>query len=198
MDTYEKMLMYYKNVTGRIEIINSQNQMQLMFFIKPTVYSCFSPSTQEWFLENVNRDSPNSKINGLLNKRFDFIAEMTHFSFMKENVPIDLDKWFTTCRWLVLLNIFIINFLILFDSFVGNCEECRESNRLTNPCVCNPGTKTKLTNGITILGIILFAFNVFIFVLWAMQKLKLDLSNAFNLYDVQLKYEKRVNKNKVA
>ena len=91
------------------------------------------------FLENVNRDTSNEKINGILISKNDFVDEMKHFRFLRENVPIDLDKCFTLCRYLVLLAAFVINFLLLFDSFVESCEECEGLQELgedADPCVC--------------------------------------------------------------
>ena len=40
------------------------------------------------------------------------------------NIPIDLDKCFSYSRWMVLLSAFVINFLILFDDFEEECDEC--------------------------------------------------------------------------
>ena len=105
---------------------------------------------------------------------------MKHFRFLRNNIPVDLDKCFTTFRWLVLLSAFVINFLILFDEFVEECDICKDKDPIEEPCVCGGETPTLLGNGIRIFGIVIFAFNVFVFVLWACLKLKLDLSNAFN------------------
>lgn len=107
----------------------------LIIYLAGTKY--LSESTKEKFLDTVNRTSSNEKINGLLTKKNDFIDEMNHISFMSQNIPIDMDKWFTSSRLIVTMSAFIINFLILFDHFTAECIECSESNRYSNPCVCD-------------------------------------------------------------
>ena len=42
--------MYFKLNTGRIEIINESNQIQLLFFHKPDISKYLSESTKEDFL----------------------------------------------------------------------------------------------------------------------------------------------------
>lgn len=69
------------------------------------------------FLEVVNRDNANEKINGLLSVKKDLVDEMKHLRFLMTNVPFNLDETFMVFRWLVLFCAFIINFLILFDNF---------------------------------------------------------------------------------
>jgi len=54
----------------------------------------------------------------------DFIDEMNHFKFIMNNIPVNLDKLFTTSRSIVLINSFIINSLLLFDYYIEPCIEC--------------------------------------------------------------------------
>ena len=141
------------------------------------------------FLEVVNRDNANEKINGLLSVKKDLIDEMKHLKFLMTNVPFNLDETFMVFRWLVLFCAFIINFLLLFDNFTEECVDCLHTDPILEPCVCGTDTPTQLGikiiyyligEGIKIFVIVLFGCNVFTFLLWAVLKLKLDLSNAFN------------------
>ena len=66
----------------------------------------------------------------------DFISEMKHFRFLMTNVPFNLDETFTIFRWIVLFCAFIINFLLLFDYYVEECDECIGSDPILTPCVC--------------------------------------------------------------
>jgi hypothetical protein len=85
----------------------------------------------------VNRDSANDKINGLLIKKNDFIDEMEHNQFLRNHVPIDLDRWFTFARLVVLLSAFVINFLLLFDEFSEDCSRCENlDEEAKSRCVC--------------------------------------------------------------
>ena len=95
-------------------------------------------------MENVKRDQPNDKIKGLLEKTNDFIDEMNHFKFIMTNIPVDLDLMFARCRWIVLLQAFIINFMILFDYQTQGCPECEGEDPATHPCVCDMSTPTLL------------------------------------------------------
>ena len=73
---------------------------------------------------------------------------MVHYRFLRTNVPIDLDRLFGLMRWLVLISVFIINFMILFDSFVESCEECEEALAADpdSKCICDTmTTDTKLS-----------------------------------------------------
>jgi len=88
-------------------------------------------------LEEVKRDNANEKINGLLSIKKDLNDEMKHHRFLSENVPFNLDVAFTNFRWIVLLCAFIINFLLLFDSFIEECDECKGLDPHENPCVCD-------------------------------------------------------------
>lgn len=53
------------------------------------------------------------------------------------NVPFNLDITFTNFRWIVLLCAFVINFLLLFDYFIEECDECKGLDPHLNPCVCD-------------------------------------------------------------
>ena len=88
-------------------------------------------------MDNVNRGTPNEKINGLLYERKDFMDEMNHIKMLLTNIPFNLDSTFTNFRWIVLLCAFIINFLLLFDFFIVECEECKGLDPHLDPCVCD-------------------------------------------------------------
>lgn len=147
----------------------------------------------ENFLENVKRDGANDKIGGLLKKANDFIDEMTHFKFIMTNIPFNVDTLFTRCRWIVLLFAFSINLLILFDHFENECEECMNKDEITDPCVCT-SIPTKLQNSIQYYGLVIISVNILNFVLWAVLKLKLDLLNAFNSFEFNIREEKKLEK----
>ena len=110
-------MLYFKLNTLRIEIINTSNFLQIVYFPKPELSQYLSESSKENFLETVNRQSANEKIMGLINSRSDFIDEMKHYKFLMNNIPVDMDKLFTYMRLIALLCAFVINFLLLFDMF---------------------------------------------------------------------------------
>ena len=128
----------------------------------------------------------------------DFIDEMNHFKFIMNNIPVNLDKLFTTSRSIVLINSFIINSLLLFDYYIEPCIECigkyGQGGEDTEPCVCPMETPSKLSNAIYIFGLLLFFFNVLNFVIWACLKLKIDLLSSLNSFDNLTKEEKKINK----
>ena len=136
-----------------------------------------------------------------MQKTNDFIDEMNHFKFIMNNIPLNLDKLFTTSRSIVLINSFIINSLLLFDFYIEPCVECEGKygygGEDDEPCVCPIDTPSKLNNVIYIFGLLLFFFNVLNFVIWACLKLKIDLLSSLNSFDNLVKEEKKINKYKV-
>jgi len=70
--------MYFKLNTGRIEIINSQNFLEILYFPKLELCKYLSESRKEIFLDTVKRGSANEKIMGILNSRKDLFDEMKH------------------------------------------------------------------------------------------------------------------------
>ena len=159
--------MFYKLNTGRIEIMNFSQNIQILFYPKPELSKYLSESSMDKFQENVNRQSANEKIVNLINKKLDFYDEMSHYQFLLTNIPIDLDKTFNVARFLSLIFAFIINFLIIFDKFTAECEECIDSDPVKSPCVCSHNQPTLLGPTIDVFGFLLFCINLFSFVTWA-------------------------------
>lgn len=77
--------------------------------------------------------------------------------------------------------------MILFDYQTQGCPECEGEDPATNPCVCDMSTPTLLGEPLKFFGLVIFAFNILNFVLWAILKLKLDLLNAYNSFDNMIK-----------
>ncbi|EAR99593.3 inositol 1,4,5-trisphosphate receptor type 3 (macronuclear) [Tetrahymena thermophila SB210] len=72
----------YKSLTAQcksIEIVNQFGKLQKVFFPFPQIAGYLSSTKQRRFLEDVNRDSANEKIQGLLSMEDQFMDEMKHF-----------------------------------------------------------------------------------------------------------------------
>lgn len=105
-----------------------------------------------------------------------------------------MDKLFTYMRLIALLCAFMINFLLLFDKFTVQCEECLDKDPHLFPCVCDSTTPTLLGKGMDAFGFFLSVINVFSFALWAVLKLKLDLLNALNQFKLLVHLRDKSNK----
>ena len=75
----EKALKHYKNNVAMIEIVNSKNELQRLYFRLHPITKYLSTVTQERFRNTVSRESANEKINGLLKEFPLFFEEMKHF-----------------------------------------------------------------------------------------------------------------------
>ena len=115
-------LNFFRSRIARIEILNDQSQnLQLIFFEKPVICQYLSNRTKEDFLETVDRNSSNDKINGLLDNQYNFLDEMRHFEFLSQNIPIRIDFFYPLFRSIDLALYFLLNFLILFDQYNEDC-----------------------------------------------------------------------------
>lgn len=56
LDLFYRTNLYFKLNTGKIEIINGMNEIQLIFFPKPDISKYLSESTKENFLLTVQRE----------------------------------------------------------------------------------------------------------------------------------------------
>lgn len=142
MEIFEKTQLFFKLNTCRIEILNNQMALQILFFPKPELAQYLSVNSMMKFLEVVNRDNANEKINGFLSVKKDLIDEMKHLRFLMTNIPFNLDETFALFRWLTLFMAFVINFLILSDNFIEECVECIGTDPILEPCVCGLDTPT--------------------------------------------------------
>ena len=108
-----KCFEFIKLHTGRIEIVSNNNLQRIYFPIRPVCHN-LSPDTRSSFVDNVDRDTHQTKIDGLMESVPDLIDEMYHIEYLKE-MPIQITpdrltylKDFSTFVGLM------INFLFLF------------------------------------------------------------------------------------
>lgn len=190
-DKLYKAIQFYRENSARIEIVNSQNELQVLYFTKPSFSRYLSQTTVDEFISNVNRETANDKINGLIDKQQDFINEMQHFQFLMKNIKLDIDFWYKTTRYVVMLIYILINILILFDDLDATCEQCVVST-LETPCVCSkPESSTKFHMVIKVIGIICLTLNILAFLLWSILRLKLDVRKSENMFEDYIRQKKK-------
>ncbi|CAD8120276.1 unnamed protein product [Paramecium sonneborni] len=79
-----RALNYYKNETASIEIVNMNGKLEKIYFQVPTLMKYLTEETKHQFMEEVERDSINDKINGLLDNMDNFYMEMVHFMKLRK------------------------------------------------------------------------------------------------------------------
>ncbi|EGR33363.1 hypothetical protein IMG5_055060 [Ichthyophthirius multifiliis] len=100
-----------------IEIINQFNSIQKIYFQKHPLTYYLSRTSKEKFLENVNINTANDKIQGFLQTQIQFQDEMMHFLKLNAfGINIQL-SFMQQVKNINLLLILIITFFLFFDLF---------------------------------------------------------------------------------
>ena len=110
-----KILGYFSEKTASIEIFNESKHIQKIYFPVENVTKFLSDYTKKGFEENVNRESANEKIKGLLTNYEDFYDEMNHFQMLNAlGIKVNL-TYFEILKNISLLCVMLINLILLYS-----------------------------------------------------------------------------------
>ncbi|KRX09146.1 hypothetical protein PPERSA_08862 [Pseudocohnilembus persalinus] len=112
----QKIYQYFNENCISIEIINSANELQKVFFRKPLLTNYLSDTSKIRFEENVRRDSSTDKLNALLEQEQTFEDEMHHILRLSSILKRVNLQYLTYFRNINIVLIFIQNLFILFTS----------------------------------------------------------------------------------
>jgi hypothetical protein len=83
MKSLQKSVRFFEDKISQIEILNADESLQTVFFAPHPINQHLSDYTKTRFLENLDRKSSTTKLNGLMRNVPDFIAEIDHFAKLK-------------------------------------------------------------------------------------------------------------------
>lgn len=155
----DKVITYFSEKTGSIEILNESKRLQKVYFPVHNVTKFLSEYSKDKFMENVNRESSNDKINDLLEMYLDFYDEMSHFQKLRAfGIPVNL-TYFEWLKMISLICVVAANFIMLITS-----------------TSTNPKFSDKIEDRIVlILGFIIMVIYLVIGALWVLFNSKIDV-----------------------
>lgn len=145
--------------------------LERIYYPQPVLMQYLSDETKMIFLDQVNRESINDKINGLLDELDNFYMEMIHFMKLKKLGFRYNNKVLVYLRNLCLFISFIINLLLLI----------------------NDTTSRRIVTILGVINIILYAIIVFIWLLYRMYLEYQKISQKVRHY-IQLNVMKKKNR----
>lgn len=169
-ERFKKTLKFFKMNVGMIEIINSQKNVQRVFFRLPRLTKFLSKETISKFIETVNRESIDEKINGLLGFQPEFLEEMQHFMKLRAKGVRMSIQTLSFLRDISFIVTFIICFIILFD-------QNNEAESILN-----------------FLGVLQLVLAVIIWIFLAVFQLPLDYRKACRIYTERGETEQKKEK----
>ena len=113
-DSIHRSMQFYQKFTGMCEVVVNDDLFKVFFPILP-ICRFLSGDSKKHFLENVDRDSPQHKINGFLAAIPDFIDEMEHAESLRHGKIKITPKVVNFIRDCCLTLAFIINMIILYE-----------------------------------------------------------------------------------
>ena len=113
-ESLHRSMQFYQKFTGTCEVVVNDDLFKVYFPILP-ICRFLSPDSKKYFLENVSRDSPQHKINGLLAAIPDFMDEMEHTESLRHGKIKITPKVVSILRDITLFFALVINSFILFD-----------------------------------------------------------------------------------
>jgi len=158
---------YYDKYIGQIELVNNKGDLQRTYFpvMKKTKY--LSSVTKSKFLDEVNRESANEKLFGLINMEFLFTNEMEHFLELRKSGLVFSLTYFSLLRDLNLIVSCVTNLFILFDK------------QITNPQI--EGNDAPLKSGdkiVRYLGFVHIILCMIVLILWGIFQAPLEIRAA--------------------
>ncbi|CAD8112241.1 unnamed protein product [Paramecium sonneborni] len=169
-----RALNYYKNETASIEIVNMNGKLEKIYFQVPTLMKYLTEETKHQFMEEVERDSINDKINGLLDNMDNFYMEMVHFMKLRKIGIRFNNNFIVYLRNMCMILALLLNILITID----DTEE-----KLAN-----------LAKAIAIVNCILYGV---IILTWIFIRMQLEYDRIYKQVSdlIQLNYLKKSNQN---
>nr|CAR82067.1 TPA: calcium release channel IV1b [Paramecium tetraurelia] len=167
-----RALNYYKNETASIEIVNMNGKLEKIYFQVPTLMKYLTEETKLQFMEEVERDSINDKINGLLDNMDYFYMEMVHFMKLRKIGIRFNNNFIVYLRNVCIILALLLNILIT----INDTEE-----KLAN-----------LAKAIAILDCILYGL---IMLIWIFIRMQLEYDRIYKQVSdlIQLNYNKKSN-----
>ena len=115
MEQLPKVIEYFEEKTASIEIININKNIQKIYFPVPYVTKFLSDTTKSTFEEDVNRESANEKIKGLVESFEDFFDEMQHYQMLNSlGIKVKL-TYFDRLKDVSLVCVLLINLILLYS-----------------------------------------------------------------------------------
>ncbi|KAL9647381.1 hypothetical protein ABK040_011745 [Willaertia magna] len=114
---------YFLGLTGSIEVINRENQIEVVHFIKPPICSNLLESTKKEFKDKIDMESAQTKVKCLLDETYQvFRPEMKHLQQYKDNPNTIRSKIWSVLRYTIydILVWDIIKNLSFFFSIIIN------------------------------------------------------------------------------
>ncbi|CAD8205015.1 unnamed protein product [Paramecium pentaurelia] len=167
-----RALNYYKNETASIEIVNMNGKLEKIYFQVPTLMKYLTEETKRQFMEEVERDSINDKINGLLDNMDNFYMEMVHFMKLRKIGIRFNNNFIVYLRNVCIILALLLNILIT----INDTEE-----KLAN-----------LAKAIAIVDCILYGL---IMLTWVFIRMQLEYDRIYKQVSdlIQLNYNKKSN-----
>jgi len=109
-----KTLEFFKMNCRSIEIDFHDTIIRVYFPVHP-ICRFLSKTTREKFGNNVNRETPNDKVNDLVNASDDFFDEMKHLAYLQTQIIVVSSKRLNILRDLSTVLAFCINFFIIYS-----------------------------------------------------------------------------------
>jgi len=177
---------FYSKHIGQIEIINKKGDLQRIYFPIIDKIKYLSSVTKEKFLDEVNRESANEKLFGLVRHSELFEDEMNHFLRLKKKGLKFSLTYFSRLRDLNLLIAFATNIIILFEKHIAESFADLSSYPLATP----DEQEQLLADGqdeanrlIRILGIVHIVLCFVVLLFWVFFQAPLDINSSFREFD---------------
>lgn len=159
MKSLPKSVAFFEDKISQIEILNADESLQTVFFAPHPINQHLSEYTKTRFLENLDRKSSTTKLNGLMNSVPDFIAEIDHFARLK---GLGLKANLSYLSYFKLLNFFLavgLNLIMLV------WESANISPYLPAP-FRNLSGHSPSDRVILIISLVILAIYILIFLTW--------------------------------
>lgn len=159
----DKLIEFFSEKTGSIEIFNENKKIQKVYFPIHNVTKFLSDYTKEKFERDVNRESANDKIKNLIENYLDFYDEMCHFQKLRAfGIPVDL-TYFGWLKNISLICVIIANLTLI----------------ASNPTTDDSFTDSNSDRFIRVLGFIIMIIYLIILGLWLLFNFQIDVQKTY-------------------
>jgi hypothetical protein len=173
----DKIIAFFSEKTASVEILNESKRLQKVYFPIHNVTKFLSDYSRVKFMENVNRESSNDKINDMLEMYLDFYDEMTHFQKLRAfGIPVNL-TYFEWLKNISLICVVAANVIMLITS---TSTDPKFSDKIEDRIVL-------------ILGFIIMVIYLVIGALWVLFNSKIDILKTQRKLDDKLKYIQQID-----
>jgi len=182
LDRYKEIQraeMFYHKQIGQVEIVNKKGELQRIYFPIIDKIKFLSSVTKDKFLDEVNRESANEKLFGLVRYCKLFEDEMNHFeNLRRKKLKLSL-TYFSRLRDLNLLIAFATNIIILFESQIANSLADYKGSSAADRAAAVQEGHDDANKLIRILGIIHIGLCSLVLIFWGIFQAPLDINKSF-------------------